>query len=182
MTETEGLLPSNSQFLMKKAQQKIPRPDNKTDQPEPKLTKPIIWNWAMYHIVFHGDVHPKVMVCSEILQRYVIINCFIIVSCCDLVMYCIYAHIGINELLKKRMWILCNFDVWLQIRLYGCYVPILSKLVFVWVLWAIWFFFGLKTWRRDPGMQIKLLPFFFYLSPWLPSWISKWPPFQHMLA
>ena len=34
-----------------------------------------------------------------------------------------------------------------------------SKLIFVGGLWTIWVF-GLKRWRRDPGMQIKLLPFF----------------------
>ena len=34
-----------------------------------------------------------------------------------------------------------------------------TKLVFVGGLWTIWVF-GLKRWRKGPGMQIKLLPFF----------------------
>ena len=42
LTKTEGLLPSNSQFLMKRAQQKTPRPDNKTltNQNHTELKRP----------------------------------------------------------------------------------------------------------------------------------------------
>ena len=46
LTKTEGLLPSNSQFLMKKTQQKTPRSDNKNvtnhNHTEPKRTKTVI--------------------------------------------------------------------------------------------------------------------------------------------
>ena len=52
-----------------------------------------------------------------------------------------------------------NCGVYLYVFSHDSLVAYGSKLVFVGVLWTIWVF-GLKRWRRDPGMQIKLLPFF----------------------
>ena len=132
-----------------------------------KMTK--IWTYALKSAIFnHFSVYFQQYKCLFIFPLAFMITFWTNLNCQKIVYY--FKHVQFHGQIWNQFFILGSFElappkglykiVWMKRKssryslvAYGC------KLVFVGSLWTIWVF-GLKRWRRGPGMQIKLLPFF----------------------